>query len=146
MKAFTHEINVSILAMFLQAQKKCLNQTCPISASKTPDGLRQAQMPGLLSTALPGQEPSSLSPDTQDTSRILLPNAAFLTHSHLSADHPFLLYPFHVAPAASFYTPLSKKNALLIKLCEIMCCLETTQSRILWHRWLCNYPCAASYV
>ncbi|XP_059557633.1 BRD4-interacting chromatin-remodeling complex-associated protein-like isoform X2 [Myotis daubentonii] len=44
---------------FCQAQKKCLNQTCPISASKTPDGLRQAQIPGLLSTALPGQDSGS---------------------------------------------------------------------------------------
>ncbi|XP_036908778.1 BRD4-interacting chromatin-remodeling complex-associated protein-like [Sturnira hondurensis] len=44
---------------FCQAQKKCLNQTSPISASKTPDGLRQAQIPGLLSTALPGQDSGS---------------------------------------------------------------------------------------
>ncbi|XP_036270234.1 BRD4-interacting chromatin-remodeling complex-associated protein-like isoform X1 [Pipistrellus kuhlii] len=44
---------------FCQAQKKCLNQTCPISASKTPDGLRQAQIPGLLGTALPGQDSGS---------------------------------------------------------------------------------------
>ncbi|XP_036103965.1 BRD4-interacting chromatin-remodeling complex-associated protein-like [Molossus molossus] len=41
---------------FCQAQKKCLNQTSPISASKTPDGLRQAQIPGLSSSALPGQD------------------------------------------------------------------------------------------
>lgn len=44
---------------FCQAQKKCLNQTSPVSASKTPDGLRQAQIPGLLSTALPGQDSGS---------------------------------------------------------------------------------------
>ncbi|XP_066105107.1 BRD4-interacting chromatin-remodeling complex-associated protein-like isoform X1 [Saccopteryx bilineata] len=44
---------------FCQAQKKCLNQTSPISASKTPDGLRQAQIPGLLSSALPGQDSGS---------------------------------------------------------------------------------------
>lgn len=39
---------------FSQAQKKSLNQTSPISASKTAEGLRQAPIPGLLSTALPG--------------------------------------------------------------------------------------------
>ncbi|XP_004451399.2 BRD4-interacting chromatin-remodeling complex-associated protein-like [Dasypus novemcinctus] len=44
---------------FCQAQKKSLNQTSPISASKTTDGLRQAQIPGLLSTALPGQDSGS---------------------------------------------------------------------------------------
>ncbi|KAF6364121.1 BRD4 interacting chromatin remodeling complex associated protein like [Rhinolophus ferrumequinum] len=44
---------------FCQAQKKSLNQTSPISASKTPDGLRQAQIPGLLSTVLPGQDSGS---------------------------------------------------------------------------------------
>ncbi|XP_054425342.1 BRD4-interacting chromatin-remodeling complex-associated protein-like [Pteronotus mesoamericanus] len=44
---------------FCQTQKKCLNQTSPISASKTPDGLRPAQVPGLLSTALPGQDSGS---------------------------------------------------------------------------------------
>ncbi|XP_007970733.1 BRD4-interacting chromatin-remodeling complex-associated protein-like [Macaca nemestrina] len=44
---------------FCQAQKKCLNQTSPISAPKTTDGLRQAQIPGLLSTALPGQDSGS---------------------------------------------------------------------------------------
>uniref|UniRef100_K9INS2 Putative vesicle coat complex copii subunit sfb3 n=1 Tax=Desmodus rotundus TaxID=9430 RepID=K9INS2_DESRO len=45
---------------FCQAQKKCLNQTLPISASKTPDGPRQAQIPGLLSTTLPaGQDSGS---------------------------------------------------------------------------------------
>ncbi|XP_077876125.1 BRD4-interacting chromatin-remodeling complex-associated protein-like isoform X2 [Ictidomys tridecemlineatus] len=41
---------------FCQAQKKCLNQTSPMSTSKTADGLRQTQIPGLLSTALPGQD------------------------------------------------------------------------------------------
>ncbi|XP_006882044.1 PREDICTED: GLTSCR1-like protein [Elephantulus edwardii] len=41
---------------FCQAQKKPLNQTSPISASKTTDGLRPAQIPGLLSTTLPGQD------------------------------------------------------------------------------------------
>ncbi|XP_044243156.2 BRD4-interacting chromatin-remodeling complex-associated protein-like isoform X2 [Ursus arctos] len=40
---------------FCQAQKKGLNQTSPIAASKTTDGLRQAQIPGLLNTALPEQ-------------------------------------------------------------------------------------------
>ncbi|XP_033720124.1 BRD4-interacting chromatin-remodeling complex-associated protein-like [Tursiops truncatus] len=44
---------------FCQAQKKSLNQTSPISASKTADGLRQAPIPGLLSTALPGQDSGS---------------------------------------------------------------------------------------
>ncbi|XP_055263069.1 BRD4-interacting chromatin-remodeling complex-associated protein-like isoform X2 [Moschus berezovskii] len=44
---------------FCQAQKKSLNQTSPISASKTTDGLRPAPMPGLLSTALPGQDSGS---------------------------------------------------------------------------------------
>ncbi|XP_049748226.1 BRD4-interacting chromatin-remodeling complex-associated protein-like isoform X1 [Elephas maximus indicus] len=44
---------------FCQAQKKSLNQTSPISASKTTDGLRPAQIPGLLSTALPGQDSGS---------------------------------------------------------------------------------------
>lgn len=44
---------------FCQAQKKSLNQTSPISASKTTDGLRQAQIPGLLSTVLPGQDSGS---------------------------------------------------------------------------------------
>uniref|UniRef100_A0A8C9D0D9 BICRA like chromatin remodeling complex associated protein n=1 Tax=Panthera leo TaxID=9689 RepID=A0A8C9D0D9_PANLE len=44
---------------FCQAQKKGLNQTSPISASKTTDGLRQAQIPGLLNTALPGQDSGS---------------------------------------------------------------------------------------
>lgn len=44
---------------FCQAQKKSLNQTSPISASKTAEGLRQAPIPGLLSTALPGQDSGS---------------------------------------------------------------------------------------
>ncbi|XP_006148621.1 BRD4-interacting chromatin-remodeling complex-associated protein-like isoform X3 [Tupaia chinensis] len=45
---------------FCQAQKKCLSQTSPISTSKTADGLRQAQTPGLSSTALPvGQDSGS---------------------------------------------------------------------------------------
>ncbi|XP_055469172.1 BRD4-interacting chromatin-remodeling complex-associated protein-like [Psammomys obesus] len=44
---------------FSQAQKKCLNQTSPIPASKTTEGLRQSQIPGLLSTALPGQDSGS---------------------------------------------------------------------------------------
>ncbi|XP_008571407.1 PREDICTED: GLTSCR1-like protein [Galeopterus variegatus] len=44
---------------FCQAQKKSLNQTSPISTSKTTDGLRPAQIPGLLSTALPGQDSGS---------------------------------------------------------------------------------------
>lgn len=34
-----------------------MNQTSPIPSSKTTDGLRPAQIPGLSSTALPGQEP-----------------------------------------------------------------------------------------
>lgn len=41
---------------FCQAPKKCLNQTAPIPTSKTTDSLRQPQIPGLLSTALPGQD------------------------------------------------------------------------------------------
>ncbi|XP_021074125.1 BRD4-interacting chromatin-remodeling complex-associated protein-like [Mus pahari] len=41
---------------FCPAQKKCLNQTSPIPTSKTTDGLRPSQIPGLLSTALPGQD------------------------------------------------------------------------------------------
>lgn len=44
---------------FCQAQKKCLNQTAPIPTSKTTDSLRQPQIPGLLSTALPGQDSGS---------------------------------------------------------------------------------------
>ncbi|XP_006202058.1 BRD4-interacting chromatin-remodeling complex-associated protein-like isoform X2 [Vicugna pacos] len=44
---------------FCQAQKKSLNQTSPISAPKTADGLRQAPIPGLLSTTLPGQDSGS---------------------------------------------------------------------------------------
>nr|XP_020012851.1 GLTSCR1-like protein isoform X2 [Castor canadensis] len=44
---------------FCQAQKKCLNQTSPVSTSKSADCLRQAQIPGLLSTALPGQDSGS---------------------------------------------------------------------------------------
>lgn len=44
---------------FCQAQKKCLNQTSPISTSKSTDGLRPAQIPSLLSTALPGQDSGS---------------------------------------------------------------------------------------
>ncbi|XP_004673546.1 PREDICTED: GLTSCR1-like protein isoform X1 [Condylura cristata] len=44
---------------FCQAQKKNLNQTSPVSAPKTTDGLRQAQIPGLLSTTLPGQDSGS---------------------------------------------------------------------------------------
>ncbi|XP_032718045.1 BRD4-interacting chromatin-remodeling complex-associated protein-like [Lontra canadensis] len=45
--------------LFCQAQKKGLNQTSPIAASKTTDGLRQAQIPGLLNTTLPGQDSGS---------------------------------------------------------------------------------------
>ncbi|XP_074166982.1 BRD4-interacting chromatin-remodeling complex-associated protein-like isoform X2 [Sminthopsis crassicaudata] len=41
---------------FCQAQKKSLNQTSPVSTSKTPDGLRQTQITGLLSNPLPGQD------------------------------------------------------------------------------------------
>ncbi|XP_007934431.1 BRD4-interacting chromatin-remodeling complex-associated protein-like [Orycteropus afer afer] len=44
---------------FCQAQKKTLTQTSPISASKSADGLRPAQIPGLLSTVLPGQDSGS---------------------------------------------------------------------------------------
>ncbi|XP_042527857.1 BRD4-interacting chromatin-remodeling complex-associated protein-like [Dipodomys spectabilis] len=43
---------------FCQAQKKSLNQTSPIATSKTADGLRPAQIPGLLNT-LPGQDSAS---------------------------------------------------------------------------------------
>ncbi|XP_044106911.1 BRD4-interacting chromatin-remodeling complex-associated protein-like [Neovison vison] len=45
--------------LFCQAQKKGLNQTSPIAASKTTEGLRQAQIPGLLNTTLPGQDSGS---------------------------------------------------------------------------------------
>ncbi|XP_004710824.1 BRD4-interacting chromatin-remodeling complex-associated protein-like [Echinops telfairi] len=45
--------------LFCQAQKKALTQTSPIAASKTAEGLRPAQIPGLLSTALPGQDSGS---------------------------------------------------------------------------------------
>ncbi|XP_004408135.1 PREDICTED: GLTSCR1-like protein [Odobenus rosmarus divergens] len=45
--------------LFCQAQKKSLNQTSPIAASKTTDGLRQTQIPGLLNTPLPGQDSGS---------------------------------------------------------------------------------------
>ncbi|XP_045860555.1 BRD4-interacting chromatin-remodeling complex-associated protein-like [Meles meles] len=45
--------------LFCQAQKKGMNQTSPIAASKTTDGLRQAQIPGLLNTTLPGQDSGS---------------------------------------------------------------------------------------
>ncbi|XP_014692867.2 BRD4-interacting chromatin-remodeling complex-associated protein-like [Equus asinus] len=44
---------------FCQAQKKSLTQTSPVSASKTADGLRQTQIAGLSSTALPGQDSGS---------------------------------------------------------------------------------------
>ena len=56
-KAFIMDLIFPSWPCFSQAQKKSLNQTSPISASKTTDGLRPAPMPGLLSTALPGQEP-----------------------------------------------------------------------------------------
>lgn len=55
-KAFIMDLIFPSWPCFSQAQKKSLNQTSPISASKTTDGLRPAPMPGLLSTALPGQE------------------------------------------------------------------------------------------
>uniref|UniRef100_A0A8C6R5A9 BRD4 interacting chromatin remodeling complex associated protein like n=1 Tax=Nannospalax galili TaxID=1026970 RepID=A0A8C6R5A9_NANGA len=54
---FTNTPGAGSQQFFCQAQKKSLNQTSPISTSKTTDGLRQTQIPGLLNAALPGQEP-----------------------------------------------------------------------------------------
>ncbi|XP_006266094.1 BRD4-interacting chromatin-remodeling complex-associated protein-like [Alligator mississippiensis] len=41
---------------FGQAQKKIMNQTSPVSASKSQDSLRQPQLTSLLSNTLPGQD------------------------------------------------------------------------------------------
>uniref|UniRef100_A0A8C6ZRE7 BICRA like chromatin remodeling complex associated protein n=1 Tax=Nothoprocta perdicaria TaxID=30464 RepID=A0A8C6ZRE7_NOTPE len=41
---------------FSQAQKKSMNQTSPVSASKTQDNLRQPQLTSLLSNTLSGQD------------------------------------------------------------------------------------------
>ncbi|XP_004739942.2 BRD4-interacting chromatin-remodeling complex-associated protein-like [Mustela putorius furo] len=56
---FSNTPGVGSQQLFCQAQKKGLNQTSPIAASKTTDGLRQAQIPGLLNTTLPGQDSGS---------------------------------------------------------------------------------------
>ncbi|KAM7172085.1 BRD4-interacting chromatin-remodeling complex-associated protein-like isoform 1-T1 [Macrochelys suwanniensis] len=41
---------------FAQAQKKVMNQSSPVSASKSQDSLRQPQLTGLLNNTLPGQD------------------------------------------------------------------------------------------
>ncbi|XP_006122149.1 BRD4-interacting chromatin-remodeling complex-associated protein-like [Pelodiscus sinensis] len=44
---------------YAQAQKKVMNQSSPVSASKSQDSLRQPQLTGLLSNTLPGQDSGS---------------------------------------------------------------------------------------
>ncbi|XP_009667224.2 BRD4-interacting chromatin-remodeling complex-associated protein-like isoform X1 [Struthio camelus] len=54
---FSHtSVGVTQQFAFGQAQKKSMNQTSPVSASKTQDNLRQPQLTSLLSNTLSGQD------------------------------------------------------------------------------------------
>ena len=138
-KAFIVDLIFPSRPCFSQAQKKSLNQTSPISASKTTDGLRPAPMPGLLSTALPGQEPLR----ELSSVRARLPRGHPL-HTRHPASLPLrltstLILPafcipstwvtYRVASVPSFYIKNEKLKHLYYV--QKVCCLERVKPSIL---------------